>query len=698
MSDERRPRWPLFFFAAVAALSVLASATSWPDQGPAPLLALVYASTGTVIARRTRNRIGLLLEAIALTVLAQFVTEAYLYRSSIEALPGAAWAALGQQLTFAIGGCLIILMILVYPTGTLPTRRWRGVLWLLLASATFAIGGNLLQHGSLNTNNPTHLTNPIGLIPRDVAGIAVRIGVYGMLVCGLAAVVSVILRSRRARGDEREQIRWLAYVSMVGVTLLLLSALTVTIVPQGQTQGSIATVAGDIGWVGFVVSLIVGIPAAMAFAILKYHLYDIDVVIRRTVVYAALAAFITAVYVILVVGVGALVDSHGKPNLGLSIAATAIVAVAFQPVRERVQRLANRLVYGKRATPYEALSVLADRMAATTATEELLPRMARVLAEATGATRADVWLRDGDELRVGASWPVDAGALASTPLADGLPDVEDTGRVVAVRHRDELLGALSIGKRRGETVTPLEDKLVDDLAAQAGPVLRNVGLTADLVASLDELRASRHRLVTARDEERRRVERSIHDGAERQLHGVTALLGNVGPLIQGDAEAARGLLRDAQTGTTVALEDLRELARGIYPPLLADKGLVAALEGQARKSSIPVQVESDGVGRYPQEIESTVYFCMLQALQNVARYANASRARVRLDASNGDLRFEVDDDGCGFDPTVTGFGPSLQAMSDRLAALGGALDVRTAVGTGTTVTGRLAAPALEGSG
>jgi signal transduction histidine kinase len=693
--------WPIVFFAAVAALSVLASATSWPDQGPAPLVALVYASVGTLIVRRTDNRIGWLLEVVSLSVVGQFLSEAYLYRSSVAAgpLPGVAWAGLVSQISLPIGAFLIILVVLLYPTGSLPSRRWAVALWALVASGALALAGLLLQHGTLNTNNSSGLSNPLGVLPHEVATAIIRVGTYGMVAGAAAAIASVIVRSRRVTGDEREQIRWLAYVSILGAVLLLAAALIVTIVPQNRLQGPVAGIAGLVTWGGFILCLVVGIPAAMAFAILKYHLYDIDVVIRRTVVYAALAVFITAVYVILVVGVGALVDSHGKPNLGLSIAATAIVAVAFQPVRERVQRFANRLVYGKRATPYEALSTLTDRMAATHATEDLLPRMARVLAEATGATRADVWLRDDGEVRSAATWPADADPPATATLMNGdLPEIVGADRVAPVRHRGELLGALSIAKRRGETVTPLEDKLIDDLSAQAGPVLRNVGLTGELVANLEELRASRHRLVTARDEERRRVERSIHGGAERQLREVTKVLGLVAPVIERDAETAHGLLRDAQSGTTAALEDLRELARGIYPPLLADKGLAVALEGQARKSAVPVDVRCDGVGRYSQEIESTVYFCMLQALQNITTYADASRARIELSASNGDLSFEIGDDGRGFDLAVTGFGPSLQAMSDRLEALNGSLAVRTALGIGTTVVGRLPARALDPAG
>jgi len=187
--------------------------------------------------------------------------------------------------------------------------------------------------------------------------------------------------------------------------------------------------------------------------VLKYRLYDIDVVISRTLVYGSLAALITAVYVGIVVGVGTLIGSGGQPNLALSIVATAIVAVAFQPVRERLQKIANRLVYGKRATPYEVLSEFSERVAESYAANDVLPRMARVLAEGTGAVRADVWLRAGQLLRPAASWP--EGPLAAEPAligGDSVPGMPEADRVVEVRHQGELLGALSVTKRAGESL------------------------------------------------------------------------------------------------------------------------------------------------------------------------------------------------------------------------------------------------------
>jgi signal transduction histidine kinase len=193
--------------------------------------------------------------------------------------------------------------------------------------------------------------------------------------------------------------------------------------------------------------------------------------------------------------------------------------------------------------------------------------------------------------------------------------------------------------------------------------------------------------VTAQDARARALERNIHDGAQQQLVALAVQLRLLEGLVERDPAKAKAMAADLQGATNTALEDLRDLARGIYPPLLADKGLAVALEAQARKAAVPTRVDADGVGRYAPETEATVYFCVLEALNNVAKYARASAATVSLAASNGDLRFAVADDGVGFDPAATGYGTGLRGMADRLDAIGGRLEIVSAVGEGTSVTG-----------
>ncbi|HEX4754750.1 MAG TPA: sensor histidine kinase, partial [Candidatus Dormibacteraeota bacterium] len=352
--------------------------------------------------------------------------------------------------------------------------------------------------------------------------------------------------------------------------------------------------------------------------------------------------------------------------------------------------VANRLVYGRRATPYEVLSQFSERVAESYATDDVMPRMARVLAEGTGAQRADVWLRSGSLWRDAAVWPVDAAALAPMAAVDGnLPTSGAGDRVVAVRHQGELLGALSVTKRSGEALTPVEENLLSHLAGQAGLVLKNVGLTSDLQARLEELRASRQRLVTAQDAARRRLERNLHDGAQQHLVALKVKLGLAEMLLGRDPERARVTLEQLKSDADEALDTLRDLARGIYPPLLADKGLGAALASQARKATVTVTVDADGLGRYSQDVEAAVYFAVLEALQNVQKYAGASRVLIRLREDSGELLFSVEDDGLGFDVATTPTGTGLVNMGDRVDALGGQLEVTSTIGTGTSVAGRI---------
>jgi signal transduction histidine kinase len=231
-----------------------------------------------------------------------------------------------------------------------------------------------------------------------------------------------------------------------------------------------------------------------------------------------------------------------------------------------------------------------------------------------------------------------------------------------------------------DPIGPTRQRLMRDLAAQAGLVLRNVRL-------IEELRDSRRRIVGAQDEERRRLERNIHDGAQQQLVALAVQLKLLEQQVERDPQGARALATRLQSATTSALEDLRDLARGIYPPLLADKGLAAALEAQARKAAMRISVEVEGVGRYQQGTEAAVYFCTLEALQNVAKYAEASSTRIRLHGHDGRLTFEVSDDGRGFDPATTRSGLGLEGMADRIDAIGGTLEVRSAPGEGTTIVG-----------
>jgi signal transduction histidine kinase len=578
----------------------------------------------------------------------------------------------------------ITFLLLLFPDGHLPSRRWRWFAWSVGIALTIVYLAILLDPGPIEAPPAPKVPNPIGIDALGPFLDAAQVLILVIPIAVLGSLLSLVLRFRRSTGIERLQLRWL--LTAAGFVALLYSA--AILASLGSSWGG----GDEPGWVlwlqNVVIIVFALIPIAMGVSILRYRLFDIDVVINKAVLFGALAVFITVVYVAIVAGVGALVGSRTSPVL--SAAAAAVVALAFQPLRRRAQRLADRLVYGKRATPYEVLSEFSERVGQTYANDELLPRMARALGEGTGAGRADVWVRVGDELRPEATWPEDAEPPPVRPVASSDERAASASSMFEpVRHRDELLGALSIEKRPGESMTATEEKLVSDLAAQAGLVLRNAGLTEDLLDTIEQLRTSRQRLVTAQDEERRKLERNLHDGAQQRLVALTVKLGLLERLVERDPGQARTIAGQLQEDATEALEELRDLARGIYPPLLADRGLVAALESQARKSAVPVTVEGDGIGRYAREAEAAVYFSCLEALQNVAKYASASRVTVSLSDGDGRLRFEVTDDGVGFDTASLSYGTGLQGIADRLAALDGSIEVRSAPGAGTTVTGVL---------
>jgi signal transduction histidine kinase len=339
------------------------------------------------------------------------------------------------------------------------------------------------------------------------------------------------------------------------------------------------------------------------------------------------------------------------------------------------------------------LSDFAEHMAGTLELDRTLDRMVTVLAEGTGATRVDVWIRVGSELRPAATWPHDSSAPLALPLSqsDELPSFEGVTRAIAVRQGNELLGALAIQKPRNEPLSMTEDKLLQHLASQAGLVLRNVRLTSELRDTIDELRASRRRLVEAQNVERRKIERNLHDGAQQQLVALKVQLGLL-DRFAADPDRVKQMADVLQDSLQEALDDLRDLARGIYPPLLSDQGLSIALEAQARKAPVPTRVQSDGVGRYSEEIESAVYFCALEAMQNVAKYADATSTVIRLAETGGSLLFEIEDDGRGFEVNETGYGTGLQGMADRLDAIGGILEVASELARGTLVRGRIRLP------
>ena len=689
---------------AVAALAIVArgdlKASDLAASLGSAVAVVAYATLGTLIVRRAGNLIGWLMlgESAGVAFLSLASMYAVLGVATFPgALPAARHAGTLAEVDFTGVAFPVAFMFLFFPTGKLPSRRWRplaaaGFLLTGLTAVGLVLRPRLVQlpaPGGTSLRFP----NPFGMAHLPPLLRAVPIGTLDGLFVAFAAFlaaafVSLAVRYRAGGRLLRQQVKWLVLWPPCSSS------------PSSSPCWS--SCSGSRGCPGLrdtLVAIIVlfGIPAAMAIAILRDRLFDIDVIISRAVVYGLLSAAFTIVYAGIVLGIGTFAGHRGGPLL--TVAAAVCIAVLFQPLRHRFQQFANRLVYGERATPYQVLADFAEDMAGQLDFTGAVDRMVTVLAGATGADRAEAWIRVGGQLRPAAVWPRDSVPPPAVPLdaSGGLPPFESASRAVAVRHSGELLGALSLRKPRNEPLTGAEDKLLQHLASQAGLVLRNARLTADLRATIEELRASRRRLVEAQDAERRKIERNLHDGAQQQLIALRIQLSLLEDAAENPA-AVRQITPVLKEGLRAALDDLRDLARGIYPPLLAEQGLVAALQAQVRKAPLPVLIEADTIGRYPPDTETTVYFCTLEALQNIAKYAGATQAAIRLACPDGSLQFSITDDGAGFDTTTARHGSGLQGIADRLAALGGTLDIHSQPGHGTTLSCQLPVPAQDGKG
>jgi signal transduction histidine kinase len=640
-----------------------------------------------LIVRRAANPIGWILAGVGAGIALLGATSAY----AVAAISG----GLGLRAPTIVGAAsewifvpiifAMAFMLLLFPTGTLPSRRWRlvavpGAAAVVVITLAWIVAPRLVElpaPGGVSLTFP----NPLGIesFPRDPVGTIGDLTVASVVLFALAAA-SLVVRYRSGESDLRQQIKWLALVGAAFVVCQVALAIAFAI------AGNDAVVTTVIGLTSAVLALF-GFPVAITVAILRYGLFEIDVIINRAVVYALLAAVLTSIYVAIVAGLGALAGYAWGPML--TIAAAVTVAVLFQPLRRRAQTVANRVVYGDRATPYQVLSEFADAMARTLPFEEQLDRVVTLLASGTGADAVDVWMGVGARLRAVAVWPAGSAIPDTVDDDERFPDATATFPVL---QGDEMLGVIVLRKPRTEPLSATESSLAEHVASQAGLVLRNVGLTAELRLTIDELRASRRRLVEAQDSERRKIERNLHDGAQQQLVALGVQLSLLERIARGTpgAEPVGAAMPSLQQALQSALDDLRDLARGIYPPLLADRGLSAALEAQARKAAVPTTVEADGVGRYEEQVEAAVYFCTLEALQNVAKYAGATTAVVRLAHADGRLSFEIADDGRGFDPAAAS-GSGLQGMADRLDAIGGTFAVESSRGGGTVVRGSIAA-------
>lgn len=576
---------------------------------------------------------------------------------------------LGQWLWVFLTFGLFVFFVLLFPDGRLPSARWRWVVRLVVAGAVLTAIQTAWIFRPVATESYEVLQSRIGStsgsIWDDLMGVWFVMAAVGMA----AAIVGMVLKWRRSKGEERLQFRWVGFAMIVLIVTNFLSLF-----------GVHSPLIGAVTGVFFVV--------ALGVAITKYRLYDIDLVISRTLVYGALALFIGAVYVGVVVITGSTVASGDSPNAVVTIAATALIAAAFQPLRRRLERLASRLVYGKKATPYEVLSEFSQRVAATD--EGLVDEVVESLVGGTGAETAAIWVADRGRWHRTAVFPADTPSTVSPkPNADPSNDKV----VVPVEHDGETLGLVVLDSPSGQRLSDEDRTLATQVASGMGLALHNQQLTDTLRRRVDELRDSRRRIVAVQDETRRTLERNLHDGAQQQLVALKVKLGLAKRMALADhAPQTEEMLEELSTESDAAIEAMRSFARGIYPPLLEAEGLEAALQAQARRVLVPVELSVDGIGRYDRDTEATVYFCVLEALRNASKHAAAAAVEVSLAQFNGRVRFDVVDDGVGFDPDQAfAQGSGLTHMADRLDALGGELTIHSAPGEATRLEGQLPA-------
>jgi signal transduction histidine kinase len=625
---------------------------------------LAYSAVGALIVlRRPENRVGWVFLVSGLGFQLWMFTWRYaayglLVRpGSLPASEPAAWLALWVG---TIGfGLAFTFLLQLFPDGALPSRRWRPLAWfttvaLLVWAFTWATAPGPL--GSF-----PQVDNPLGLAA--VGRLDPGLGWVLFVLAVLASAASLVYRYVGSAGVERRQIGW--FVSAAAIIGLALVATTVA--SEGWRPAELA--AGLL----FPVA-VAAVPAAAFVAIFKHDLYDLDVVVFKTITFGVLAALITGVYVAAVAGIGAAAGAAGELSLPLAVLITAVVAVAFHPARARVKRLANRLVHGPLATPYDVLAEFSRRMGGSLDATAALPEMARIVVDGTGASRAEVWLVVDDRLHRVACWPEEPTRPVLSLTDGGLPPLPGASRTVEVRHHGELLGAIALMLPSGRGLTATAGRLLDDLAAQAGLVLRNVRL-------VEEARASRQRILAAQDEERRRLERDIHDGVQQRLVTLALGLKMAATQVSVPADGVADTLDAAAGEATEILAELRRLARGIHPAIVSEGGLGAALESLAERAPLPVEVQMGAIERLAAPVEITAYYLVAEALTNTAKHATATTASVTLDHADGRVIVEVVDDGVGGAAASRGSG--LAGLTDRVAALGGRLEIASPAGGGT---------------
>ncbi len=646
-----------------------------PHQFFNPVITLTFSIVGALVAsRHPRNPIGWMLAAIGfLSSLNLLALGYWMYSQAVTvnaSLPGTglaqwleAWVWLPQV------GIPITFLLLLFPDGKLLSPPWRLIAWLAglgLAAGVLAytLDPSLAESGGQVPVEPTPVSSAAAIL-QSIAWPLLGIGFIGSLA-------SLIVRFRQSSGMQREQLKWLAYT--VGVTFILALVMNGAAAAIRQDNPMMA----DELSIGSSLVLIFGIIIAIGIAIVLHRLYDIDILINRTLVYGVLTALVVGTYLLVVGVLGALL--HARGSLALSLLGVGLVAVVVQPMRERLQRAVNRLMYGERDDPYAVLARLGQRLEAALAPNAVLVTLVETVAQSLKLPYAAIALGPGDEAAIAAAYGQPATEPERFPLI----------------FQAETIGQLLVGRRAsGEAFNPAEKNLLANIAHQAGAAVHAAQLTA-------ELQRSRIHLVTTREEERRRLRRDLHDGLGPILASQGLKLAATRHLLGSDSDAVESLLDQMITQNEASVGEIRRLVYGLRPPALDERGLVQAIRDHVAGSNgngaayggLKIEVESlpAELPALPAAVEVAAYRIALEALTNVTRHARARYCgiRFRLDSSERTtlLRVEVSDDGVGL-PRSLRAGVGLRSMRERAEELGGTLTIEPAQGGGTSVSARL---------
>jgi signal transduction histidine kinase len=540
-----------------------------------------------------------------------------------------------------------------------------------------------------------------------------QVSVWPLVVLWVAALgfgmYASHVRYIKAGAVDRRRMQWVGWGMAVATEGALVVIALRLLTDWPQHPGAVA------------LGLTALIPVALALGAVPGMVARVDRLLTHTVEVAGLTALVVAVYVIVVIGLGRTPADGERALLLLSMLAAGVCALLYLPARRRLTERANRLVYGERFSPDELLRTFGQRLTRSIPMDELLLQLTESLRKAMVLTSAEVWTGKDGRYELAAGVPhrsaptiqlgekesavvARAGVSGGTWLDVWIPAIvgsegSSAMRLAPVAHAGELLGFIAVTRRRdGEAFTESEDRVLTDLARQVALALHNMQLDAALQASLEELQVrnrelqqSRARIVAAGDAERRKLERNLHDGAQQHLVALAVKVRLTRDAVEDDPEDAIAMLDEIKGNLQEAIQELRALAHGIFPPLLVSGGLAEALPAAATRAALPTTVDVSGIGRYSPDMEAAIYFCVLEALQNAGKHAgDGAIAAVRIAERDDALTFEVSDDGAGFNATDAATeGHGFVNMADRLGAFGGTVRVRSAPGQGTTVSGTL---------